>query len=254
MDIAPPAGYDGISSVMVVAPDNLSAANIRKGVNIAGVTGTYEGSGGSNEQFIRLCQRTITEVTADDLAGATSLGIYCFYYCTELASVVISDTVTSLGPNCFYKCTSLASIEIPNSVTVIGNSCFQHCSSLASIVIPDGVTVLNSYTFANCSSLTSVEIPNSVKTLGSSCFYYSDTLASIVIPDSVTTIENNCFYQCKKLASATMLPTAPPTLGSHAFTGASSDLVITVPKGCLDAYKAATNWSEYADKMVEASE
>ena len=29
---------------------------------------------------------------------------------------------------------------------------------------------------------------------------------------------------------------------------------IIVPKGTLAAYKSATNWSAYADKMVEATE
>ena len=39
-------GVDGYSTVTVQAPDNLTAENIKSGVSIAGVTGTYEGSGG----------------------------------------------------------------------------------------------------------------------------------------------------------------------------------------------------------------
>lgn len=42
--VEPQSGYDYLSSAVVNAPANLSAGNIRKGVSIAGVTGTYEGA------------------------------------------------------------------------------------------------------------------------------------------------------------------------------------------------------------------
>ena len=200
-----PDGYDGWSKMTIEAPDNLTAENIKKDVEIAGITGTY--AGGSDGKFAKLCDRTITEVTADDLAGVTSLASYCFYKCTSLASITIPDGVTSIGVNCFSYCESLASIDIPDGVTSIGVHCFYKCTSLASITIPDGVTYIGNY----------------------------------------------CFSYCTSLASIVMLPTTPPALGSNAFYNTSDDLVITVPKGTLDAYKSATNWSAYADKMVEAS-
>ena len=42
--VEPQSGYDYLSSAVVNAPANLTAGNIRKGVSIAGVTGTYEGA------------------------------------------------------------------------------------------------------------------------------------------------------------------------------------------------------------------
>ena len=44
--VSPDSGY-ALSQATVTAPDNLVAENIKSGVSIAGVTGTYEGSGGS---------------------------------------------------------------------------------------------------------------------------------------------------------------------------------------------------------------
>lgn len=43
--ITPDSDYDGLSSVTVTGDDNLVKSNIRYGVNIFGITGTYTGGG-----------------------------------------------------------------------------------------------------------------------------------------------------------------------------------------------------------------
>lgn len=48
--VSPDSGY-ALSQATVTAPDNLTAENIKSGVSIAGVTGTYEGSGGGSGQL-----------------------------------------------------------------------------------------------------------------------------------------------------------------------------------------------------------
>ena len=70
----------------------------------------------------------------------------------------------------------------------------------------------------------------------------------------MTNIGNFAFNYCNNLVNIILLPTTPPTLGSSVFNSISSSAVITVPKGSLNAYQTATNWSTYADKMVEATE
>lgn len=76
----------------------------------------------------------------------------------------------------------------------------------------------------------------------------------VIIPNSMANIDQGAFGYCRILSNITLLPTTPPTLGSGVFTSISSSAVITVPKGSLNAYQTATNWSTYADKMVEATE
>ena len=43
------SGYDGMTKVTVNAPSNLSSSNIRNGVSIAGITGTYTGESPSSQ-------------------------------------------------------------------------------------------------------------------------------------------------------------------------------------------------------------
>ena len=50
-------------------------------------------------------------------------------------------------------------------------------------------------------------------------------------------------------------PTTPPTLGTTAFTNIQSDCIIYVPRSSgqavLNAYKTATNWSDWASYIQE---
>ena len=79
--------------------------------------------------------------------------------------------VTSIGICAFYYCTDLTSVTIPNSVKKIEGSAFQSCSSLTSITIPNSVTNIGIHAFGSCTSLTSVTIPNSVTSIGVAVFW-----------------------------------------------------------------------------------
>lgn len=221
---------------------------------IADYDGTSEPASGKS-LIAQIVDKSVTSVSGEDLQGITKIGDRAFVQCSSLTSITIPDSVTSIGGHAFEGCSSLTSITIPDSVTSIISGAFYDCSSLTSISIPNGVTSIRSFTFYDCNSLTSITIPDRVTSIDDSAFWSCGSLMSIVIPDSVMSIGYNAFYYCKKLSLIKLLPTTPPTLSSSgAFSNTAADLQIIVPKGTLDAYKSATNWSAYADKMVEASE
>ena len=147
---------------------------------------------------------------------------YVFEYCSSLTSITIPDSVTSIGDHAFYYCSSLTSVTIGNSVTSIGSSAFYYCSSLTSITIPDSVTSIRQFAFYHCSSLTSV-----------------------TIGDSVTLIGYQAFYSCSSLKEVYCKPTTPPSGGSGMFSYNASGRKIYVPRASVDAYKAASGWSDY---------
>lgn len=139
--VAPDSGYDGLSSVNVT-------------VNVAG-----SGGGGGENKLAKVVDGSITQLTAEDLAGATSISDSAFYNCMRLTSITIPDSVISIDDYAFTQCTSLASITIPDSVTSIGHGAFQNCYSLTSITIPDSVTSIGEYAFSNCDNLTDIYVP-----------------------------------------------------------------------------------------------
>ena len=176
-------------------------------------------------------------------------------YQNAIQKVEIGDSVTSIGNYAFYNCYSLSSITIPDSVTSIGSNAFSNCYSLSSITIPNSVTSIDSYAFAYCRSLSSITIPDSVTSIGNYAFSNCSSLPSITIPNSVTSIGGNAFTNCYGVRYYDFTRhTAVPTLSNtNAFNGISADCEIRVPAALADAWKAATNWSTYADHIVGVS-
>ena len=177
-------------------------------------------------------------------------------YCNMLQAVEIGRNVASIGSYAFQNCYSLSSVVIPESVASIDDHAFPNCYSLSSIVIPESVTSISSYAFINCYSLSSIVIPESVTSISSYAFQNCYSLSSVVIPESVTSIGNYAFQNCYGMAfyDFTQCQTVPTLGGTAVFINIPSDCKIVVPDNLYDTWKAATNWSTHASKMVKASE
>lgn len=136
-----------------------------------------------------------------------------------------------------------------SNLTVFSDYAFSVCHSLTSITIPDSVTSIGMSVFEACIGLTSITIPNSVTSIGGYAFLDCTGLTSVTIGNGVTSIGDMAFFSCNKLKIIRMSATNPPTLDSRAFEDTSIEKII-VPKSAINAYKAATGWSTYADKIV----
>lgn len=207
----------------------------------------YSSSNDNRNQGYQNCVQKI-EIGND----VTSIGDFAFYSCQSLASITIPNSVTNIGQRAFSGCYSTVSITIPNSVTSIEMYAFGYCYSLASIIIPDSVISIKQYAFNNCYSLSSIVIPDSITSIGDSALYNCRSLASIVIPDRVTSIGQYAFRNCHGVAfyDFTAYTTVPTLAYTNAFTGISADCQIRVPAALVDEWKAATNWSSYANHIV----
>lgn len=153
----------------------------------------------------------------------TRIGDWAFFFCDELNSITIPESISEIGKEVMTGCENLYSINvhennpyfcsvdnvlfdkgqkvlyvcaamkegayiIPQTVTKIGNTAFDSCERLTSISIPESVTYIGDEAFAYCSSLSSIYIPQNVEYIGNLAFNFCEELESIKVN------ENNLHY------------------------------------------------------------
>ncbi len=210
-----------------------------------------------------------TNLTSIDIQSVTYIGIDAFRNCSSLTGIEI-PSVTYIGSGAFYNCSSLMEdIKIPNGVTRISYEAFYNCSSLTSIDISNSVTSIERDAFFGCSSLTSMKIPNSVISIGKRAFegctgtvsvncdigdaenstegwFYDSKFSEVILGDAVKKVGKYAFDNCTGLKSIYSNAVNPPACRSNAFHEDTKwDCPLYVPKGSIDAYKAATGWRDF---------
>lgn len=147
---------------------------------------------------------------------------------------------------------SLKSVNAPDTVKMVSSSALKDCRSLRDFNISGGITSLPAAIFENCYALVNVNIPNGVTSIGDSVFNNCRSIGSVNIPNSVTSIGSKAFYFCCGVAyfDFSQHTTVPSLSAANAFESIPSDCQIRVPAALVDEWKAATNWSTYADYIV----
>ncbi len=185
----------------------------------------------------------------DTIYRVTTIGNSAFYYCSNLTSITIPNTITTIGKLAFYKCRSLKSVVIPNSVTTIGEEVFSLCDDLVSIILSNNIVTISDKAFSSCTKLKSITIPNSVAIIGNSAFLNCSNLTSIVIPHSVTSIGSSAFHSCSTLTSIT-IPNSVIYIDCYAFAGCSKLENISVESDNPIYHSAGNCIIETASKIL----
>jgi hypothetical protein len=207
----------------------------------------------------------LTSVTIPD--SVTSIGNSVAMMCQSLDSLDIPDSVTSIGEFAFFYC-GFKDLRIGSGLTNLCDSSFTFLPNVSAITVDANNAVYDSRNNCNAIIETSTNkliqgckntiIPNSVTSIRDGVYFsmydvyvgaFTSLIESITIPSNVTYIGTYAFSMCSLLTSVTVEATTPPTLGEHAFDDNASGRKIYVPSASVETYKAATNWSEYADDI-----
>jgi len=188
-------------------------------------------------------------------SGISALGGNCFKQLPALKAITIPSAVSSLSDSVFYICRSLSIAIIPSAAASAGGYVFATCYALTRIALPKGfVSIANGFC-RSCTALARAHLPSGAASIGASAFQDCAGLAALAIPGSVESIAASAFQGCSgvKFYDFTGHTAVPTLANANAFSGIAADCEIRVPASLVDTWKAATNWSTYADQIVGVS-
>ena len=204
---------------------------VNKGIRLANADGTgfetfTQDGGGSNAALLGVLDGTVTQLTAQDLAGLTELAPYSLQHLQNLYSLELPSGFLTVGESACDSIATLSTVIFPASLTTVDSGAFMY-TSIASVVLGDSVTNISHYAFASCSLLQSVTIGSGLSSLAKTAFWYCGNMEAFAI-DAVT----------------------PPTITGDTvdmlFEGCTSLTAIYVQSASVNAYKTAYGWSDYA--------
>lgn len=132
----------------------------------------------------------------------------------------------------FRQCTDLNKVALSSQLNYVGQQSFRYCESLKDIDLSNTViTIIRSAAFHGCKSSSYIILPQTLQQMS----------------------EWGTFADCNSLVYIKCLAPTPPSLGSEAFVR-TNNCPIYVPDESVNAYKTATNWSAYANRIKPLSE
>jgi hypothetical protein len=182
-----------------------------------------------------------------------------------------------LPQSTFYGCVNLHYIVLPESVKELGNEAFRN-SGIENIVLSNIFTRIATSAFQSC-KLTSLTLPDSTTYLGQNSLSYNTAIKEITIPSKVTSISTGwsmgiqidkvIFKDRATMPSYTYVFLAPssdwhapmvidftdftqvPTITTNTFgSNVPAYTKFLVPAALATEWKAADNWSTYANNIV----
>ena len=152
---------------------------------------------------------------------------------TRQGTTISNDRITYLGIEVFRNYESLAVVDFPN-VTSTGVNVFYACYGLKTVNLPSLISI-NSNVFAYSSLLKRLDFP-SVESISGGAFSGCSRLVTVILrkADTVCTLENVSAFSGTSIAKGTGF--------------------VYVPDNLVEQYKAATNWSTYANQIKPISE
>lgn len=198
------------------------------------------------------------EISLDYIPTESNNNAYYLGLSNPTQNIVLADGCIGVAriPN------NIISISFPASIKNLPRMTYK--SSLTSITFPEtiGVKEIPSSFAANCSNSSFIDIiiPEGIETICKNAFSYCKSLKNITLPSTLTYIDYDAFYEgygTSNLGKVIKIKAKiPPRLYNYSSLVYNINNLskLIVPKGCLDAYKKASNWSAFASKMEESTE
>lgn len=219
-----------LTQVTVTKPETLVPENVRSGIDVGGVVGSFLGD--TEEATVELNFTNGTQTVEPSAAGKVLSAVNILKPDTllpeniaegiDIAGIIGTFAGGGGGENRIdYTLNASGQITAAKlyGFTKIPDYCFSGCSALASVDFSEcpNLTAVGAYAFQSCGALTSLNLPSSVKTIGNNAYYGCNKLSYLSLPSSLTQIGNWAFYYCTGLTGTIYLPASLSKIGQYAF-------------------------------------
>ena len=172
------------------------------------------------------------------------------FYSSSINNVVLPESLKVIGDRAFGQ-THLKNISFPTSIQSWGDDILYNCSFLSAIygplatddnrcLIVDGALIA----FAK-SGLDSYEFPEGIESIECDLVMNAYSLKSLTLPSTLQSLKSGCMDTYNNPIDIYCKALVPPTSTSSMYFGELKN--IYVPRESVDAYKASSTWSKYAD-------
>lgn len=189
----------------------------------------------------------------EKFVNVKSLGYEAMAGMTNLESIIFPPNLEDIGERSFVGNGKMQVIGgIPNSVQKIRGYAFYD-SLLGGVVDLPNLIEIGQYTFRGTAITKIVNLGKLTNLLGG-CFEKCTMLKKAVLPDTLSLVSWGTFYNDNSLRVLIFNSIIPPTMQELNNIPNNEFLKIYVPDDSVEAYKTATNWSNYADRIHPLSE
>lgn len=162
-------------------------------------------------------------------------------------SLTLHEGLEEIGSSAFFGCGKMqGTLHIPSTVKRIDSDAFLG-AGFSHLELPEGLEVIEYRTFGYCSNLLdTLRIPSTVKQIRSEAFRDCQQLTAVILPSGIDGIQDEAFAGCYSLDYIECLAVNPPEITGSTFSGVEkNNFTLIVPKGSVEAYKAAPHWCEF---------
>jgi len=193
--------------------------------------------------------------------GIITIGAATFVGWSNNQPLIIPDSTTTICSGAFSSWTyNDQPLILSNNIIRILDNAFRYWSANTyEIILPNSLIDIGDFAFTNWESNTqSLVIPSEVKYIGDGAFsVWRANNKDIIILGQVLSIGKYAFQQhgasyVGYMDNFIIHTILPPSLMPYSLDGSiGTNTKIKVPAQSVDAYKQATNWSQYAS-IIEA--
>lgn len=188
-------------------------------------------------------------VRLEGIKGTSSvkyIGGYTFFWCSSLVNIEGMSGVERIANNAFTSCAyDFVGFSFDN-VTSIGNGAFTNAKRMFGDLVFPSLDTVGSI-FGSSNAVRSVDMSQSNITTVTATFSYNNNIKILKLPATLTSLPALAVRFGSALGELWVYAVEPPSIESTTFTAAP--VKIFVPANSVAAYKAATNWSAWADKI-----